>query len=285
MSRRFLICALFLLVALILGGEAFAAYKMEKIEDGVWAALAQPGGKATSNAIYVEGKHIGLAGGSHFDAASLDELLAAIKTVSSKPLRFIVLAHHHRGFSHIDFDFPPGVEVILSEPTLESLKSEVRRVDFPHILYSDALQLDLGGMNVVLSNTLRGHAEGDTLIALPEAETIFTGDLVYVDSVGYLGDGSMRDWIIALSFIEELGPKRIIPGYGPVSPLSAVDDFRSYLRAFFTEILAHIERGESLAQTKKSFNLPAYQQLPGYDLFMPKNIERAYNDLKATLAE
>ncbi|KIH77290.1 Metallo-beta-lactamase superfamily protein [Geoalkalibacter ferrihydriticus] len=256
------------------------SYHLEKLEEGVYAAIAQPGSRASSNAIIIEAGDVVVVAGAHFTAEALRDLISAVAMVTVNPIRYFVLCHHHRGFSHIDLDFPPNKDVIMSWQTYQALASEPRATRFPVVFFDQGLTLKLGGRTIILTNMERGHSEGDTVVYLPESGILFTSDLFYNKGAGYLGDGHMQDWILALEFLERLRPEKIVPGYGPVAKRSDLTDFKNYLRAFVSEILFLIEKGHSLTETKKKFSLPRYEDLAGFKQFRDVNIERAYHDLK-----
>lgn len=270
---------------LLLAAPAAAqnSFSLEKLADGVYAAIARPGGQATSNAFFVEGDDYVVAAGAHFTREVIGELVAAAASVTAKPIRYFILAHHHRGFSHIDFDFPPGKDVIMSWQTWQTLDSEVRDITFPALFFGDGLTLKLGQRTVILSNTGGGHTDGDLLAYLPDSGVLFASDLLYVNSVGYLGDGHMQEWVMALEFMEQLGAKKIVPGYGPVSGADELAEFKAFFKAFLTEVLRHIEEGDTLEKTLRTFSLPKYRDYDGYDRFLQANVERAYKELQQNM--
>ncbi len=261
------------------------SYSVEQLVTGIYAAVARPGSRASSNAFFLVGDAYVVAGGAHMTPEAIADLSAAIAGVTDKPLRYFILAHHHKGYSHIDFDFPPEVDVIMSWQTWQALDGEVRKTSTPALFYSDGLTLKLAGRTIILTNMGKGHTEGDTLVFIPEASVLFTGDLAYVKSAGFLGDGHMQDWVLALEFMERLGAEKIIPGYGPVSTTRELTAFKDYLKAFLTEVLKHIEAGDSLEKTVASFTLPEYKNLEGYGRLLRPNVERAYQDLQKNLLQ
>lgn len=266
----------------ILASAALAAphFYIDRVTDGVYAAIVRPGGSATSNAFFVVGDDYVVVGGAHMKPETIAELESAVKAVTDKPVRYYILSHHHRGFSHIDFDFPPGREVIMSWQTWQGVSQEFRDVPYPVLFYSDGITLKLGGRTLILTNVERGHTEGDTLVYLPESKVLFTSDLLYADSVGYMGEGHMQEWVLALELMERLAPEKVIPGNGPVSDPRSLQDFKLFLRDFLTEVLQHIERGESLEETLRGFSLPRHQHRDGYGKFLKTNLTQAYQDLK-----
>ena len=139
----------------------------------------------------------------------------------------------------------------------------MRDVTSPALFFGDGLTLKLGQRTVILSNTGGGHTDGDLLVYLPDSEILFASDLFYVSSVGYLGDGHMQEWVMALEFMQQLDARKIVPGYGPVSRAEDLAEFKTFFKAFLTEVLRHIEEGDSLDQTLRTFSLPRYRDYDG----------------------
>ena len=193
MLKRLLIFLFILAVFPVCGYTATFSYQIEKVAEGVHAAIAQPGSKATSNAFIVDVGEYVVVGGAHFTGDAIRDLISAVAMTTMKPIRYFILAHHHKGYSYIDLDFPPGKDVIMSWQTWKSLESEAREIGFPVLFYNEGLTLRLGGRTIILTNMEKGHSDGDTVIYLPEEGILFTSDLVYTKSVGYLGEGHMQN--------------------------------------------------------------------------------------------
>lgn len=260
---------------------AFCAnYEIKKVTDDVYAAIALPGGKTNSNAMFIVTESGVILAGAHFVSEGMAELTAQIAQITSTPIRYVVLTHHHRGYNYMDFDFPPGADVITSWQTWQALKSETRPFKNPALVFDTSMTFQRGKARIILNNTERGQADGDVILYMPDTGVLFTSDLVYNDAVGYMGDGYMRDWVMNLDMLLELNPKTVIPGVGKVTDSNGVNRFRLFMKDFLSEILSHIEKGESLSQTKKGFRLPKYENVPGYRTFLGLNLERAYSQLK-----
>lgn len=255
------------------------SFQIEPLASGVFAAIAKPGSEATTNAIFVIGKEYVVAAGAHMSKTVINDLHKAIAVRTKKPIRYFVLAHHHTGYTYVDFDFPPEQDVLMSWQTWKNIESEIRKPEFTSMFFNEGLTLKPGGVSVVLTNIGKGHTNGDIVVFIPEAEVLFTSDLLYINSVGYMGNGYMTDWLLALDFLEQLGAKQIVPGYGPVSDSEDVYEFAQFFRDFLTEVLKYIENGDTLEQTLANFDLPQYRQMDGYEQLIQLNLKRAYEDL------
>jgi glyoxylase-like metal-dependent hydrolase (beta-lactamase superfamily II) len=255
------------------------SFDIEPLREGVFAAIARQGGQATTNAFFVIGREYVVAGGAHMTRPVINDLYRAIRARSRKPVRYFILAHHHAGYTNTDFDFPPGQDVLMSWQTWKSIEGEVRTPEFSTLFFNEGLTIKPGGVSVVLTNIGKGHTDGDVVVFIPEANAVFASDLLYVNSVGFMGSGYMTDWLLALDFLAQIDAKEVIPGFGPVSGSEEVYAFSRFFRDFLTEVLRHIEQGDSLEQTLQSFELPEYRSLEGYDQLIKLNLKRAYQDL------
>lgn len=280
LMRKFL-PLLFLLLLVVAPGRARAAnYRIEKIEEGVYAAIALPEGKAASNALIIVTPYQVLLAGAHFVKEGIAELVGDIAAITPIPLRYVILTHHHPGYNYVDFDFPTNVEIITSWQTWQALKGETRELKNHITFFDKGLTLIRGEKAIVLTNTEFGHSEGDVFVFLPNEGVLFASDLFFNDVIGYMGEGHLRDWIINVETMEAVGAKYVVPGLGEVSDRSGLRRFRSFLKDFSTEVLRNVEAGKSLEETKKNFSLPRYEKLPGYKAFFDVNVERAYRQLK-----
>lgn len=255
------------------------SFLIEPLAPSVFAAIAKSGSHATTNALFVIGRDYVVAAGAHMTKPVITDLYKAIAARTNKPVRYFVLAHHHTGYTYIDFDFPPGQDIMMSWQTWKNIDAEIRKPEYSSIFFNEGLTLKPGGVSVVLTNIGKGHTNGDLVVFIPEAEVVFASDLLYVNNVGYMGSGYMTDWLLALDFLEQLGAEQIVPGTGPVSSSAEVYEFSQFFRDFLTAVLQHIERGDTLDQTLATFDLPKYHDMDGYEQLIKVNIKRAYNDL------
>jgi glyoxylase-like metal-dependent hydrolase (beta-lactamase superfamily II) len=276
---RRLFCGL--LFVLLPTGALGAQYEISKITHNVYAALALPEGKTVSNAFFVITEYEVILVGAHFLPEGVKELVAEVAKITPLPITQIVLTHHHKGFNYVDFDLPEKAEIVVSATIWQTLKSELREFNNPTLVFDSAVTLNRKQVSIVIMNTGAGHSSGDVIVYLPNEGVLFASDLLFNDVVGYMGDASIQEWGESLDLLERLMPRKVIPGVGRVSDGSAIVRFKKFYRAFMTEVIRNVEKGNTLAQTKKEFSLEQYKGLPGYDAFLEINIERAYKQLKS----
>ncbi|MEI7816357.1 MAG: hypothetical protein WCI45_04095 [Desulfuromonadales bacterium] len=274
--------ALLILCMVLMPALASAAnFSFKNVRGGVYAAIAEPGGKAASNALIVVTSYQVIVAGAHFVPETIKELLDFVKTITPIPVRYIILTHHHRGFNHVDFDLPANVEIIASGRTWQALKSEFRQIKNQVTFFDRSLTMKRGSTLLVLSTTERSHSEGDVFVYLPEESVLFTSDLVYHDLSGYMGDATFRDWIGTLDMLASIDVRAVVPGLGEVTTTEGILKFQAFFRAFTTEVLRLLSKGLEVEAAKRQFSLPQYENMPGFRAFFDVNFRRAYHELKA----
>jgi glyoxylase-like metal-dependent hydrolase (beta-lactamase superfamily II) len=107
----------------------------------------------------------------------------------------------------------------------------------PDVVYDSAYDLDLGGRVVNLRATGRAHSKGDQVITVPDADVLFTGDLVEAGQFAifpwfppYDVDVSGTRWITVLERLAERSPRVVVPGHGDIGGQQLLADVRDYLR-------------------------------------------------------
>jgi cyclase len=204
------------------------------------------------------------------------DILAQVKTVTDKPLKYVINTHQHDDHAGGDLKMLPIAEVIAHRNVYANLKDLKRPyyedtpgtpIGLPRITFSDQLDVHLGGKDVQAYYFGRGHTSGDAVIYFPEARTIHTGDLflmsggggrgaaparprppgvpIYVD---YVQGGSFLEWSKTLEGALRLDFDTVIPGHGPVSTKADLVKFKSDLETMRTRLIGLIKQGTTKTQ-------------------------------------
>jgi cyclase len=206
------------------------------------------------------------------------DILAQVKTITERPLKYVINTHQHDDHAGGDFKMLPIAEVIahknvranlthIKQPYYEDTPGTP--IGLPRITFTDELDVHLGGKDVQAYYFGRGHTSGDAVIYFPELRTIHTGDLflstraparadtpprppgvpIYVD---YAQGGSFFDWSRTLDGVLRLDFDTIIPGHGPVVGKADLVTFKSDLEAMRSRLAGLVAKGNSRAQIVKT---------------------------------
>ena len=108
-------------VLLSVRGFGADLFDIKPMADGVYAALAKPAYKVNCNAAIIILDDSVLVVDTHSKPSAARELIAEIKKLTDKPVRYVVNTHfhwdHYQGNQAYPSSWPAGVEIISSEMT------------------------------------------------------------------------------------------------------------------------------------------------------------------------
>jgi len=100
----------------------------------------------------------------------------------------------------------------------------------PNKIVKDTLILQGVDRKLILFSRGKGHTEDDMVLLLPDDNILFTGDLLFIKSHPWLGDGFLNEWVDYLIELKKLNVKHIVPGHGPVGNNQHLDKMISYIQ-------------------------------------------------------
>jgi glyoxylase-like metal-dependent hydrolase (beta-lactamase superfamily II) len=127
-------------------------------------------------------------------------LIAEIRKVTDKPIKYVVLSHYHavRVLGASGYKAAGMQEIIASQGTYEmivergaqDMQSEYERfprlfdafdsipgLTWPTLVFQEQMTLYLSGLEVKIMNVGPGHTKGDTIVWVPSEKVLFSGDL------------------------------------------------------------------------------------------------------------
>ncbi|WP_397474482.1 MBL fold metallo-hydrolase [Pusillimonas sp.] len=236
------------------------------------------------------------------------DFLLDIRSVTDKPVKYIVLTHYHAVRVMGASAFGPDATIIASRGTHDwivtrgqaDFESEVDRFPrlfqgveeipglvLPDISFTKELTLWLDEREIRLSCLGRGHSQGDTVAYLPDCGVMFSGDLVENRCGVYAGDAYLHDWSQTLHAVDAMAPTTLVPGRGAVlqgldACREATASTRSFIEALLSNVSAGIEAGEDLracyVRTDTAMR-PIFGEWPLYQHVLPFGVSRAWDEL------
>jgi len=223
-----------------------ADFQLQQVGEGVWAAIVNDQGLAGGNAGFVIGGD-GVAVIDTFqDPRPAQALLAEIRKLTSKPIRFVVNTHYHLDHVAGNGVFAAAGATIVSHralrtwirtenlkmldpPITDEKKALVASLTLPSLVYSTGIELYLGSRRIGVQY-YPGHTGGDSVVWIPDARVVFCGDMLWKRHIPNLVDASTGSWIESLGKMQAShGPAAWIPGHGDVATAADVVTFREYL--------------------------------------------------------
>lgn len=105
--------------------------------------------------------------------------------------------------------------------------------------------LEVGGREVRLIEVGPAHTLGDLLVHVPDARTVFCGDIMFLDCTPVLWAGPVENWIAALDMILGLDVDIVVPGHGAIGDKSSVSRLKEYWEFLQQEVGRRFSAGLS----------------------------------------
>ncbi len=165
------------------------------------------------------------------------QALLAAAEAEAGPVAAIVFTHEHADHTIGSTDFPL-CGIIASEGTARGMAAELVRsgqVWAPQgiapkiatLVFESRIRLPWTPEVVVAE--LGGHAEGSTVVYLPESGVLFSGDLVFRGRAAWVGGMRPEKWLAALRTMEGWDVETVIPGHGPIGGRDILTEQRLWL--------------------------------------------------------
>ena len=175
------------------------------------------------------------------------KILAAIRTVTPQPVRFVVNTHWH-------FDHTGGNENVGKEGALIFAHENVRRRmstgqfiealnrtepaaphgALPVVTFTDTMSFHLNGDSIVVFHVPPAHTDGDAVILFAKSNVVHTGDLFVSDRFPFVDRSSGGTINGIIGGAERIlaatnAQSKIIPGHGPLADRARVQAYHDML--------------------------------------------------------
>ena len=236
-------------------------------------------------------------------------LIAEIRRVTDKPIKYVVLSHYHavRVLGAAAYAAEGAQEIIASRGTYElieergaqDMQSEIERfprlfdavetvpgLTWPTLVFSRELTLFLGKLEVQIRHVGPGHTQGDTIVWLPREKVLFSGDLVEYGAAAYTGDAHLAQWPATLEALRALAPDKLVPGRGPAllnnaDANRAIDYTKSFVQTLYSAAQESVSAGHNLRQAfahARSKMDPLFADVFIYEHCLPFDVSRAFDE-------
>ena len=270
-------------------------YKKGLVETGndIYAYLQPDGGWGWSNAGLVVDGEQSLLVDTLFDAKLTREMLGKMSDASgigAEKIGTVVNTHANGDHTHGN-GLCTSAEVIASDASAKEMRATSAELlhglmqgaadlgevgqffleifgpfDFsdvaeklPTRTFSGELELSVGDKKVELLDVGPAHTLGDVLVHVPQDETVFTRDILFIDGTPLMWEGPIGNWIRACERIVEMQPAVVVPGHGPITDIAGVKRMQEYLEYINREARARFDAGLGVLDAALDIALTDYE--------------------------
>ena len=227
-------------------------------------------------------------------------LLAAIRRVTDKPVRYVINTHEHPDHVFGNAAFGSGVTFVghrnlpaelakrgtyylgsYREALGAGAIAEVRIIP-PTLLVDGETTLDLGGRRLLLTAwSPAAHTNCDLTVQDESTGVLFAGDLVFLQHIPVL-DGSVTGWLSVIPRLAKLPARIVVPGHGRLTAPwpGALDDERRYLTTLAGDTRRLIAAGVPLARAVPGIGQSERERWALFDEYNARNATAAFSELE-----
>ena len=282
-------------------------FTLKNVGPNVWAVI-EPGGLSNSgfvvgdDGVVVIDSFVNVDAAGGFSLEGAQQVLAEISKVTRLPVKFVVNTHYH--MDHVSGNsvfVDAGAKVVGHRNVREWMHTETLRLfgnqikpeqkafvealPAPVVTYDEAITIHLGSRDLQV-RSFPGHTGSDSIVIVPDAKTVFAGDLFWRNTLPNMMDGSIKSWLPTLHTLETDFPDyTFIPGHGDVGDVEDVASFHEYLttlQRLVSEAQAKGKTGTALGEAL----VPELQQKYGewgfFNFFAQPNILDIDAELRGT---
>jgi len=212
------------------------------------------------------------------------KILAAIATVTPKPVRFVVNTHWHSDHVGGNENLGPagaGALIFAQENVrkrmaaggfIEYLKSQVDPSPpsaLPVVTFTDAVAFHINGDSVAVFHVPPAHTDGDAIIYFAKANVVHMGDTFHNAGLPFTdlsSGGSLNGFITAADKVLAMSnaQTKIIPGHGPLADRARLQAYRNMVVALRDRIRTLISTGKTVEQILElNIGAPYAKDWPG----------------------
>lgn len=185
---------------------------------------------------------------------------AALKSITDKPVRFILNTHYHGDHTGGNEHFGKSAPIVAHENVRKRLAAGTSRGTttippapkgaLPVLTFRDSVTIHLNGEDVRAVHMPSGHTDGDSVIWFTQSNVVHMGDDFFNGFFPFVDQengGSVRGLIANLDKVLAILPAdaKVIPGHGPLSDKAGLTNFSNVLK----QTLAAVERGLNAGKT------------------------------------
>ena len=238
-----------------------------QIAPGVWFLLGDSS-KGYSNTTVIEMQDYLIVVDANYPGRAR-ELIAEVKTLSPKPVRYVFDTHAHGDHSYGNSLWTAAGATTLAyykilaemdryEPTrwqaAEAKREDVRDLHEDNV---QRPQQTFRKSQFILKDSTRevdflylgwGHTPADGFIWLSKERVLCTGDAAVNGPRNKLWDANLANWPRALSKAMHLQPLFVLPGHGDAGGIEILSGQRQFLLDLYSAVAAQAHKGKTPAE-------------------------------------
>ena len=256
--------------------------KAEKLGDGVFMLTGAGGNLGVSagedGVVLIDDQYAPLT----------EKILAAIRTISPKPVRFLINTHVHGDHTGGNENLgKAGVLIFAHESVRKRMSVEqfsaffksttppAPKAALPVVTFTDSVTFHLNGDDIEAFHVPPAHTDGDTVIVFKKADVIHTGDIFFnglYPLIDLESGGSVEGVIAAADRILARcdAKTRLIPGHGPAATPAELKAYRDMVAGSYAAVRKLVADGKTKDEALAARPTAAWDETWGKAFIKPE---------------
>jgi len=249
--------------------------KINKLTDNLYMLIGQGG----NIAVFVGSDGVFMIDDQF--ARLTPKILAAIKTVTNKPVKYLVNTHWHGDHTGGNLHMEQAGAIIVSHENVRkrmSMDQVVRgkkrkaapKGALPVITFTEDMMYHFNGDDVFISHIHDAHTDGDALVYFTKNNVLHMGDAYFQGKFPYIdvaSGGTIDGYIAGIQKAMMLSDEntKIIPGHGKIAEKSELKPYLEMLKTLRNRVQLAKQKGKTLEEVLANKSITAeYASFSGW---------------------
>ncbi len=208
-----------------------------------------------------------------------EKILAAVKKITDRPIRFLFNTHWHGDHTGGNENLGSAgllivahdnvrTRLLTDQATLLGKVPALQKVGLPVITFDNTVTYHINGDTMIAYHVAPAHTDGDSFVRFRNANVVHTGDVFaawrypYIDTIN---GGSVQGIVKAMDdLIPTLDDNtKVIPGHGKLSGKKDVIAYRNMIATVGARVEALVKQGKTLEEVRAAKPTKDFDELWG----------------------
>ncbi len=206
------------------------------------------------------------------------KIVAAIRTLTDKPVKFVVNTHWHFDHTGGNENFGNAGVLIMAHDNVRKRMSTEQfmaamnrreppspKAALPVVTFNDGVTFHINGDSVMVTHVAPAHTDGDAIVHFLKANVIHMGDVFHNTGLPFIdlsSGGSVHGVISAADKVYGMSnaQTKIVPGHGQVTDRNRLKAWRDAIYAAREQVQREVRAGKTIEQVLALKLTAAYEK-------------------------